>query len=773
VRWRQSIPAANGCTPYGQMGPVCLGTLTQRAGPVAVPSQVVSSQPYLRKFKGLNMKGMLARFPAPPATVSPIIRACLIGVGFGCICALEAYFSSMPSAGLFVLGFVVALVTTLIEASALNVEPAARAVGGDRTSGLTSALALLRRIPKATQFLVVSFFVTSLFALELRVDVVPNAFGFLELLLPVMLAAILFDASAGLFCAVLTIAFAFKAFVPPRYPAILDLSSFTGSLISFALVSISMALFFSFRISTFTRAAGLPDEWAHLKAELRLLVSRSASYGARVVLSCRRHIFLVALVLLYALCWSLFATISSGRGLHTDSLEAYGWGREFVFGYYKHPPFWAWVAGLWFTVFPKTDFSFLFLSELNGALGLLGSWALMGRFCDNRTRTLGVLLLMLTPFYQFNAQRFNANTILLSIWPWTLYFFVRSIETRRSVDAVLCGVLAGCALLSKYFGVVLISTCFFASLTHEDRQAYYRSATPYLTFIVTCLIFAPHVVWLFRDGFQPFSYLATKIDLADRAISNRYFEFVAGNVAFFILPAAIMIVSRWKQSLISNPEIAQRNGPSFMNVLALAPFVLTLIAGTVGHAGLGVPFAVPIFSLVPLCLIAAIKPAVRRAVWLTKILLALVIVSASLAAPFLPAAFLRWGGLHYEEPRDEIAAEALKIWEAETHSPLRFVVGGRDYALAATFQSGDNVSEFNGFNQRFSPWVTTDQLRQLGLLVICRAEDHDCKSQAAEYETNESKRVEKRIRRRIGTVEGPDWDFTIFVIPPFRSSATK
>ncbi|MDB5595616.1 MAG: undecaprenyl-phosphomannose:protein mannosyltransferase [Hyphomicrobiales bacterium] len=679
----------------------------------------------------------------------------------------------MPRAGLLVLGVAVALVTTLIEAFGLNGSSARGMAGAARTSRLTSGLASLRRIPKATQFLAVSFFVTSLFALELRVDVVPNAFGFLELLLPVMLAAILFDASAGLFCAVLTVAFAFKALVPPRYPAILDLTSFTGSLISFALVSVSMALFFSFRVSRLMRAAGLPDEWALLKTEFRLLASRCASSGTRVLQSCRRHIFLVALVLLHALFWSLFASVSSGRGLHTDSLEAYGWGREFVFGYYKHPPFWAWVAGLWFTVFPKTDFAFLFLSELNGTLGLLGSWALMGRFCDNRMRALGVLLLMLTPFYQFNAERFNANTILLSIWPWTLYFFVRSMETRRSIDAVLCGVLAGCALLSKYFGVVLISTCFFASLTHEDRRNYYRSAAPYLTVIITGLVFAPHVVWLFRDGFQPFVYLSTKIDLADRAISNRYFDFVAGNAAFFILPAAILIASRWKQNGISKPEIAQRNGPSFMNVLALAPFVLTLVAGAVGHAGLGIPFAVPIFSLVPLCLIAVIKPKLERAAGLTRTLLISVIVGAALASPFLPAAFLRWGGIHYEEPRDEIAAEALKIWETETHAPLRFVAGGRDYALAATFQSADKVSEFNGFNQRWSPWVTTEQLHQLGLLAICRAEDHECKRQAAGYETAESKRVETRIRRRIGTVEGRDWDFTIFVIPPARSAAAN
>lgn len=65
------------------------------------------------------------------------------------------------------------------------------------TSFLGHSLNLLRRAPKATQYLLISFFVTTVFAVELRFDVAPNRYGFLELLVPVAIFAILFGASGG------------------------------------------------------------------------------------------------------------------------------------------------------------------------------------------------------------------------------------------------------------------------------------------------------------------------------------------------------------------------------------------------------------------------------------------------------------------------------------------------------------------------------------------------------------------------------------------------
>ncbi len=55
----------------------------------------------------------------------------------------------------------------------------------------------------------------------------------------------------------------------------------------------------------------------------------------------------------------------AGRALHIDVLEAYAWGKEFQLGYYAHPPFWAWIAGAWFLVFPVNNAWFILLEAIN------------------------------------------------------------------------------------------------------------------------------------------------------------------------------------------------------------------------------------------------------------------------------------------------------------------------------------------------------------------------------------------------------------------------
>ncbi len=625
----------------------------------------------------------------------------------------------------------------------------------------------LRGLSKPTQFMLVAFVVTSIFALELRFDVVPNRYGFLELILPIAISAILFDASGGLFCAALTTAYAFQALAPPRFAPILENDvSWRVSFFTFAGVALFTAIFFAAEArKLFPQIAGeLPDA---ARAARGLVQDISASLS-RSYARLKTHVLPGAsLVLLYALVWATFATVSTGRGLHGDSLEAYSWGREFVFGYYKHPPFWSWVAGAWFSIMPRSSWSFWLLSELNGAVGLAGAWALIGRFGNRRMQMLGVFILMLTPFYQFNAQRFNANTILLSLWPWTLYFFVRSIETRMLRHAALCGLLAGFSILSKYFGAILIATCFFAALTHESRRRYFTSAAPYVSASIAFIVFLPHLLWLFRDGFQPLLYLSNRIDLADRAIASHYFEFIAGNVAFFVLPSAILLFVRWRRGRETmEPRIAVRHGNSFFNVLAYAPFVLTLVAGTVGHAALGIPFAVPIFALVPLVLIQLIMPNIDAAVRATRLSVGLLLGVCLVAAPLLPYLYLRFDTKHYSEPREEMADAAINIWRQETGAPLRFIAGERDFQLQVVFRSRDNTSEFNNFNFRWSPWVTPAGIKEHGMMAICSPEHAACNDAAALYRRADTKVIPVTLQREVWGAKGLPWTMNVYIIPP-------
>src|SRR5205085_1349081 len=78
-------------------------------------------------------------------------------------------------------------------------------------------------------------------------------------------------------------------------------------------------------------------------------------------------------------------------------------------------------------------------------------------YLDGEKRVVGLALLMLIPFFNFHALKFNANTILLPVWAATTLWFLRSFETRRPLYAALAGLGAAAAMLGKYWSIYLLA----------------------------------------------------------------------------------------------------------------------------------------------------------------------------------------------------------------------------------------------------------------------------------------------------------------------------
>src|SRR6266404_9064170 len=156
----------------------------------------------------------------------------------------------------------------------------------------------------------------------------------------------------------------------------------------------------------------------------------------------------------FAAVWMAFLAIAYlGGDLHPDVLETWTLGRTFEWGCSKHPPLMGWVARAWTSVFPLTNWSFQLMALTNSAIALWAVDLISRRFVRGDKRVVVLLLLMLLPTYQFHAQRFNANTVLLATWPIATYCFLRSFETRQVVWAVAAGATAALAMLGKYYSV--------------------------------------------------------------------------------------------------------------------------------------------------------------------------------------------------------------------------------------------------------------------------------------------------------------------------------
>jgi hypothetical protein len=112
--------------------------------------------------------------------------------------------------------------------------------------------------------------------------------------------------------------------------------------------------------------------------------------------------------------------------------------------------------------------------------------------------------------YSWFAYRYNANTIFLSLWPWTALFVIRSLESERRSNAVLFGIFAACDMLSKYYAVLLLATCALAACVHPQRWVHFTSFRPCISFATGALLFAPLLWWLAQDGFPRFHFFASE-----------------------------------------------------------------------------------------------------------------------------------------------------------------------------------------------------------------------------------------------------------------------
>ena len=477
---------------------------------------------------------------------------------------------------------------------------------------------------------------------------------------------------------------------------------------------------------------------------------------------------------LFFLAWAASQSIlNSDRALHFDLFEAYAWGKEFQLGYNQHGPFWAWIAGAWFLLFPNTNTSFVLLEALNAALGLFGAWMLIGLFTKGWERHAATLLLAATPFYTFNAYKYNANTIFISLWPWTLYFFVRSVDFMSRRDALLFGVLAAACILSKYYAVLLLATCGLSLIFHPNGRRYLLSPLPWAAGAVFSLLVLPHLLWALNANAPPVAY-AMGLTGKGWLFTGQYAaRFVIDLILFQAAMAALIVlasVASRKGGSVEEGEKLPRLRRRFLAVLVLAPPLLTILAGLIFQLKIEAIMAIGIFPLMPLFLMQWVTPLdSRRCFYLAGGAAVAVTVGTLAGAPFAGSVMAsKKAGPSFAFPYRELAGRVTELWRSDYHTPLKYIGGEAKTANGVSFYSPDRPSSFVNLDYARALWITPAKLKESGLLIACVHEDSACLSKASHFLWGHWKQTSLRIARDLGTRRMPEVTFDIFVVPPLE-----
>ena len=470
--------------------------------------------------------------------------------------------------------------------------------------------------------------------------------------------------------------------------------------------------------------------------------------------------------------WTVVASVAqSSGGLHHDMTEAWDWGREFQFGYSKHPPVFPWLAGAWFLVFPRTDWAFYLLSATSAAAGLLGVWCLAGRLLPGRERTMALLLLVLAPFFSIMAVNFNGNSILLLTWPWTIYAFVRCIQSQSLLDGILFGAMAGLALDSKYTSILLLASCLAAALVHPRMKTLFAGPAPYAAILTALVVVAPHLLWAVDHKFAPVTYIAQKPQISAEHLLMKSVSSIFGSLALCFVPilAGVTVLASTRQPDVWRRTLETAVAPEWrwLTLLTFGPFLLTYAAGLATSIKVSTNYLLPTLLLLPVTFVLysgwRVSPGQLRKMWMFVVGW---LVLALVAAPAISVIAFVQRADHTVEPRREVAVEATRAWHEAFGSALKIAGGSEAYGLGLPFYSPDAPRYYAFEAPENTPWVTKADITREGLLLVCDKLDLACLRSAEGLAGPASLRKTVHIRRNFFTLRSLDFEFELFMLPP-------
>lgn len=485
------------------------------------------------------------------------------------------------------------------------------------------------------------------------------------------------------------------------------------------------------------------------------------------------------LIACFVAIWTLYLAIAyAGGGLHPDTLEAWTLGRRFAWGYHKHPPLMGWVTAAWTSVFPLSDWSLQLMAMTNAGLALFFVDLTARQFVTGHKRILVLLLLMLTPAYQFHAQRFNANAVLLATWPLATYCFLRAFETRSALWAVAVGCTTALAMVGKYYSVFLVASFAFAALAHPARRAYFSSASPWISVVTGLSVLSPHIYWLVTTGASTFTYAMTHAN--GNAVNS------LGDVKNFLLGlAAAMSVSAVLWVFIAGTRLKQfpadftamSPGLRLLFYVAIGTIVLPVVTSLAMGTDLPSLWALQGLFLFVLLIVCGTRYPIERfyTVNVTVITAAIALAAVFVAAP-IHAVYRNTHG--YEEGRNfyaQAANELTREWRELTGEPLGAVSGDDSLAFATAFYSPDHPYYARPFAYHQYTWglprkTTLDR----GWAALCfRGQDY-----CSRWMEWVSSRAEHFVKREF-TVQATLWgkpgltrEVVVLMVPPRANTAT-
>lgn len=446
----------------------------------------------------------------------------------------------------------------------------------------------------------------------------------------------------------------------------------------------------------------------------------------RDLTSFRAEHWLYLFLAIHLFCWTLAPALIR-YNLPLDAIEGTIWGQHLQWGYDKNPFLNGWLTALATHFSHESGWTIYLFSQLSVVICFWAVWQLAKILLPPIYALISVMILEGAQYYNFHAIDFNDNTLELSTWALTIYYFYRALQTQKNTAWIFTGIFAGLALMAKYYTIVLLGSMLLFLLLHTETRRQLKTLPPYIGILTFAGLIAPHFVWLFNHDFITLKYVQLRAYTPPDWKNHFIFpiSFIWQQVQVF-LPAFLLLslFLLGKKSSEKKSISVSAFDLSFLHWMCFAPMLLTacisLLFGTVLRAGYGMP----LLSFWGVLLLVTMQPQItlhKLHRWLIGFftLLSLTVffyfISLTDSNDASTANF----------PGQEIAQFTTRLWRDTYHTPLKYVAGSRWIGGNIGFYSPDHPTVFVEWKEEHSPWINTQDLAQQGAMFVWGITDNE------------------------------------------------
>ncbi|MHB8883273.1 MAG: glycosyltransferase family 39 protein [Thermodesulfovibrionales bacterium] len=262
-------------------------------------------------------------------------------------------------------------------------------------------------------------------------------------------------------------------------------------------------------------------------------------------------------LLLIVSLFRIYHIITGPFDLSSDEAQYWTWSQRPDWSYYSKGPMIAWLIYVSTHLFGNTEFGVRVWAVVFSALSSLILFRLGRDMYDDRTGFGAAVLVQIVPLYAAFGMFFSIDSPYMFFWILSLFLFWQAQrlqgEAGRGREAlglwVLLGLSTGCGLLSKYTMVLFFLSGVLYMLADRKARRLLLSPGPYITVLLSLVLFSPVVVWNAAHGCVSLKHTAGQAHLGDglRFSAIDLLEYIGAQFGV-ITPVlfVLLIIAVWK-----------------------------------------------------------------------------------------------------------------------------------------------------------------------------------------------------------------------------------